>query len=59
MLVVLSSSGDEMIDLLLQGLVEELLIHLKLAAEHSLYPFFERGSGLSKVEYSFLGGTRR
>jgi hypothetical protein len=39
MLVVLASDGGEMSDLLLQGLVEELLIQLKLAVEHSEYLF--------------------
>jgi len=43
MLVVLASNRSKMSDLLLQGLVEELLIHLKLAVEHSEYLILERG----------------
>ena len=43
MLVELSSCGGEVGDLLLQGLVEELLIHLKLAVDNSEYLFLERG----------------
>ena len=43
MLVVLASDGGEMSNLLLQGLVKELLIQLKLAVEHSEYLFLERG----------------
>jgi hypothetical protein len=43
MLVVLASNRSKMSDLLLQGLVEELLIHLKLAVEHSEYLFLEHG----------------
>ena len=48
MLIVLASCGGEVCNLLLQSLVEELLIHLKLAVNHSEYLFLE--SGVESVE---------
>ena len=48
MLIVLASCGGEVCNLLLQSLVEELLIHLKLAVNHREYLFLE--SGVESVE---------
>ena len=43
MLLVLTSGCGEVGDLLLQGLIKYLLIHLKMAVEHSEYLILERG----------------